>query len=124
MGDQLIALAFRCEFSYLLPAFEYLNPSGRLLSRHCILAKHVVFQYRTVEGEMRLVSGAELRLLRIPFSMIRVYKMTVPSAKNDVYRTGRFHFGSAHRQVDGVDIYRELYDNAVSSTLHPGDPFF
>jgi hypothetical protein len=56
--------------------------------------------------------------------MIRVYKITVPSAKNDVYRTGRIHFGSAHRPVDGVDICRELYDHAVSSTLHPSDPFF
>ena len=39
--------------------------------------------------------------------MIRVYKITVPSGKNDVYRTGQFHFGSAHRPVDGVDICRE-----------------
>jgi hypothetical protein len=70
------------------------------------------------------VSGVEQRLLRIPYSMMRVYKKIVPSANNDVYRTGRFHFGSAHRPVDGVDICRELYDHAVSSTLHPGDPFF
>jgi hypothetical protein len=123
VGDQLISLAFRCGFSHLLRASEYLNPSGSRLSRHCILAKHVVFQYRTMKGEMGLVSGAELRLLRIPYSMIRVYKITVPSAKNDVYRTGRFHFGSAHRPVDGVDICRELYDHAVSSTLQPSDPF-
>jgi hypothetical protein len=34
------------------------------------------------------------------------------------------HFGSAHRPVDGVDICRELYDYAVSSTLHPCAPFF
>ena len=64
------------------------------------------------------MSGAELRLLRISYSIIRVYKITV------VYRTGRFHFGSAHRPVDGVDICRELYDHAVSSTLQPSDPFF
>ena len=38
--------------------------------------------------------------------------------------SGRFHFGSAHRPVDGVDICRELYDHAVSSTLQPSDPFF
>jgi hypothetical protein len=31
--------------------------------------------------------------------VIRVYKITAPSAKNDVYRTGRFHFGSAHRAI-------------------------
>ena len=48
----------------------------------------------------------------------------LPSAKNDVYRTGRFHFGSAHRPVDGVDICRELYAHAVSTTLLPDDPFF
>jgi hypothetical protein len=53
VNDQLIALAFRCGFSHLLRASEYLNPSGSRLSRHCILAKHVVYQYRTVEGEMR-----------------------------------------------------------------------
>ena len=62
--------------------------------------------------------------LKLSYSMIRVYKITVPSAKNDVYHTGRIHFGSAHRPVDGVDICRELYDHAVSSTLHPSDPFF
>ena len=56
VGDQLISLAFRCGFSHLLRASEYLNPSGSRLSRHCILAKHVVFQYMTVEEEMRLVS--------------------------------------------------------------------
>ena len=49
------------------------------------------------------MSGAELRLLRIPYCMIRVYKIAVLSAKNDVYRTGRFHFGSTHRPVDGVE---------------------
>jgi len=53
-----------------------------------------------------------------------VYKITIPSAKNDVYRTGRFHFGSAHRPVDGVDICRELYDHAGSSAFLPDDPFF
>ena len=123
-GDRLIALAFRCGFCHLLRASEYLNPSGSRLSRHCILAKHVVFQYRAEEGEMRLVSGAELRELRISYSRILVYKITVPSAKNDVYRTGRFHFGSAHRPADGVDICRELYDHAMSSVLLPDDPFF
>ena len=59
--------------------------------------------------EMRLVSGADLRRLRIPYERITVYKITGPSVRNDVYRTGRFHFGSAHRPVDGVDICRELY---------------
>ena len=68
---------------------------------------------------MRLVSGADLRRLRIPYERITVYKITVPSAT-----TGRFHFGSAHRPVDGVDICRELYDHAVSTTLLPDDPFF
>ena len=53
-----------------------------------------------------------------------MYKITVPSAKNDVYPTGRFNFGSVHRPVDGVDICRELYDHAGSSTLLPDDPFF
>ena len=67
---------------------------------------------------MRLVSGADLRRLRIPYERITVYKITVPSAS-----TGRFHFGSAHRPVDGVDICRELYDHAVSTTLLPDDPF-
>ena len=73
---------------------------------------------------MRLVSGADLRRLRIPYERITVYKITVPSAKNDIYRTGWFHFVSAHRPVDGVDICRELYDHAVSTTLLPDDPFF
>ena len=58
--------------------------------------------------EMWLVSGADLRRLRIPYERITVYKISVPSAKNDVNRTGRFHFGSAHRPVDSVDICREL----------------
>ena len=40
------------------------------------------------------------------------------SAKNDVYRTGRFHLRSAHRPVDRADICWELYDHAVFSTLH------
>jgi hypothetical protein len=44
VGDQLIALTFRCGFSHLFRASEYLNPSDS------ILAKHAVFQYRTVEG--------------------------------------------------------------------------
>ena len=123
-GDLLVALAFRCGFCHLLRASEYLNPSGSKLSRHCILAKHVLFQYRTGLDEMRLVSGADLRRLRIPYERVTVYKITVPSAKNDVYRTGRFHFGSAHRPVDGVDICRELYAHAVSTTLLPDDPFF
>ena len=83
--------------------------SGSKLSRHCILAKHVLVQYRTGLDEMRLVSGADLRRLRIPYERITVYKITGPSVRNDVYRTGRFHFGSAHRPVDGVDICRELY---------------
>ena len=122
--DRLIALAFRCGFCHLLRTSEYLNPSGSQLSRHCILAKHVVFRYRTEEDEMRLVSGAELRRLRIPYSRILVYKITVPSAKNDVYRTGRFNFGSANRPVDGVDICRELYGHAVSSILFPDDDDF
>ena len=122
--DLLIALAFRCGFCHLLRASEYLNPSGSRLSRHCIRAKHVVFQYETEAHERRCVSGAELRLLQIPYSRILVYKITVPSVKNDVYRTGRFHYGSAHRPIDGVDICRELYDHAVSSTLLPDDPFF
>ena len=47
VGDRLVALAFRCGFCHLLRALEYLNPSGSKLSRHCILAKHMVFQYRT-----------------------------------------------------------------------------
>jgi len=72
---------------------------------------------------MRLVIGANLRRIRIPYERITEYKITVPSAKNDVFRTGRFHFGSAHRPVDGVDICRELYDHAVSTTLLPDDPF-
>ena len=71
-----------------------------------------------------MVSGANLDRLRISYERITVYKITVPSAKNDVYRTGRFHFGSAHRPVDDVDICRELYDHAGSSTLLPDDPFF
>jgi len=123
MRDLLVALAFRCGFCHLLRASEYLNPSGSKLSRHCILAKHVLFQYRTGLDEMRLVSAADLRRLRIPYERITVYKITVPSAKNDVFRTGRFHFGSAHRPVDGVDICRELYDHAVSTTLLPDDSF-
>jgi hypothetical protein len=52
-----------------------------------------------------MVSGTDLYRLRIPYERITVYKITIPSAKNDVYRTGRFHFGSAHRPVDGVDIW-------------------
>ena len=32
MGDQLISLTFRCGFSHLLRAAEYLNPSGSRLS--------------------------------------------------------------------------------------------
>ena len=84
----------------------------------------MVFQYKTEAHERRCVSGEELRLLQIPYSRILVYKITVPSAKNDIYRTGRFHYGSAHRPVDGVDICRELYDHAVSSTLLPDNPFF
>ena len=124
--DRLVALAFRCGFCHLLRASEYLNPSGSKLSRHCILAKHVVFQYRTGVGvgKMRFVNGSELGRLRIPYERITVYKITVPSAKNDVYRTGRFHFGSARRLVDGVDIGRELYDHALSTRLLPDDPFF
>jgi hypothetical protein len=55
-------------------------------------------------------------MARIPYERVTVYKITVPSAKNDVYRTGRFHFGSAHRPVDGVDICRELYAHAVLYT--------
>jgi hypothetical protein len=35
---------------------------------------------------MSLVSGADLRRLRIPYERITVYKITVPSAKNDVIR--------------------------------------
>ena len=103
-----------------------LNPSGSKLSRHCILGKHVVFQYHTGVGvgEMRFVSGAELGRLRIPYERITVYKITVPSAKNDVYRIGRFHFGSARRLVDGVDIRRELHDHALSTSLLLDDPFF
>ena len=123
-GDRLNALAFRCGFCHLLRASEYLNPSGSKLSRHCIRAKHVVFQYRTGATELGMVSGADLDRLRIPYDRITVYKITVPSAKNDVYRTGRFHFGSAHRPVDGVDICRELYDHAGSSAFLPDDPFF
>jgi len=73
VGEQLVALAFRCGVSRLLRASEYLNPSGS----HCILAKHLVFQYRTVEGAARLVSGAELRFLRIPYSMIRRRMMSI-----------------------------------------------
>ena len=122
--DRLVAMAFRCGFCHLLRASEYLNPSGSKLSRHCILAKHVVLQYCTVVGERQLVSGADLRRLRIPYERITVYKITVPSAKNDIYRTGRFHFGSAHRPFDGVDICRELYDHAVATDLLPDDPFF
>ena len=117
-------MAFRCGFCHLLRASEYLNPSGSKLSRHCILARHVVFQYCTGVGERQLVSGADLRRLRIPYERITVYKITVPSAKNDIYRTGRFHFGSAHRPFDGVDICRELYDHAVATDLLPDDPFF
>ena len=49
--------------------------------------------YRTGLDEMRLVSRADLRRLWIPYERITVYKITVPSNKNDVYRTGRFHFG-------------------------------
>ena len=71
-----------------------------------------------------MVSGADLGRLRIPYERVTVYQITVPSAKNDVYRTGRFHFGSAHRPVDGVDICRELYDHAGSSAFLPHDPFF
>ena len=115
--DRLVAVAFRCGFCHLLRASEYLNPSGSKLSRHCILAQHVVFQYRTGVGEKQLVSGADLRRLRIPYDRITVYKITVPSAKNDIYRTGRFHFGSANRPIDDVDICRELYDHAVSTDL-------
>ena len=124
--DRLVAVAFRCGFCHLLRASEYLNPSGSKLSRHCILAKHVVFQYRTGVGvgEMRFVNGSELGRLRIPYERIAVYKITVPSAKNDVYRTGRFHFGSARRLADGVDVCRELYDHALSTSLLPDDPFF
>ena len=107
-GDRLLALAFRCGFCHLLRASEFLNPSGSKLSRHCIRAKHVVFQYRIGAAEVGMVSGADLNRLRIPYERITVYKITVPSAKNDVYRTGRFHFGSVHRPVDGVDICREL----------------
>ena len=44
----------------------------------CILAKHVLFQYRTGLDEMRLVSVADLRQLRIPYERITVYKITVP----------------------------------------------
>ena len=77
MGDLLMALAFRCGFCYLLRASEYLNPSGCKLSHHCILAKHVLFQYRTGLDEMRLVSGADLRRLRIPYERITVHKITV-----------------------------------------------
>ena len=121
MVDRLVALAFRCGFCHLLRASEYLNPSGSKLSRHCILAKHVVFQYRTGVGvgEMRFVNGSALGRLRIPYERITVYKITVPSAKNDVARTGRFHFGSAHRLVDGVDVCRELYDQVLSTSLLP-----
>ena len=73
---------------------------------------------------MRLVNGSELGRLRIQYERITVYKITVPSAKNDVYRTGRFYFDSARRLVDGVDICRELYDHALSTSLLPDDPFF
>jgi len=75
-------------------------------------------------GVGRDAVGADLRRLRIPYERDTVYKITVPTTKNDVYRTGRFHFGSAHRPVDGVDICRELYAHAVSTTLLPDDPFF
>jgi len=122
--DSLIALALRGGFCHLFRASEYLNPSGGMLSRHCVLAKHVLFQYRTGVDEMHLVSGADMHRLRIPYERITVYKITVPSAKNDVYRTGRFHFGSAHRPTHGVDLCRELYDHALSNALQPGDPFF
>jgi hypothetical protein len=77
VGEQLVALAFWCGFSRLLRASEYLKPSGIRLSRHCILVKHLVFQYRTVEGAARLVSGAELRFLQIPYSMIRRRMMSI-----------------------------------------------
>ena len=46
VGDRLVALAFRCGFCHLLRVSEHLNPSGSKLSRHCILAKHVVLQGR------------------------------------------------------------------------------
>ena len=95
-----------CGFCHLLRASEYLNPSGSKPSRHCILANHVVFQYRTGAHEMP------------------VYKITVSSAKYDVYRTGRLQFGSVLQPVDGVDICRELYHHAVFSVLFPNDPFF
>ena len=113
--DRLVAVAFRCGFCHLLRASEYLNPSGGKLSRHCILAKYVVFLYRTGFGGRQLVSGADLRRLRIT-----VYKITVPSAKNDIYRTGRFHFGSAHRPIDGVDICSDApgRDSGGQSSLH------
>ena len=116
--DRFVAVAFRCGFCHLLRASEYLNPSGSKLSRHCILAKHVVFQYRTGVrvGEMRFVNGSELGRLRIPYGWIAVYKITVPSAKNDIYRTGWFHFGSARRLADGVDVCRELYVHALSTS--------
>jgi hypothetical protein len=117
-------MAFRCGFCHLLRASENLNPSGSKLSFHCIRAKHVVFQYRTGAAELGMVSGADLYRLRIPYERITVYKITVPSAKNDVYRTSRFHLCSAHRPVDGVDICWELYDHAGSSAFIPDDPFF
>ena len=58
---------------------------------------------------MRFVYGSELGRLRIPYGKITVYKITVPSA---------------HQLVDGVDICRELYAHALSTSLLPDDPFF
>ena len=122
LGDPWVIDSSRWHF--VVVSATYFGPpsTSTRLGVGCKLAKHV-FQYRTEKDEMRLMSGAELRRLRIPYSRILVYKITVPSAKNDVYRTGRFHFGSAHRPVDGIDICRELYDHVVSSILLPDDPF-
>ena len=47
-----------------------------------------------------------------------MYKITIPSAKNDIYRTRYFLL------VDGVNISRMMYDHAVSTDLLPDDPFF
>ena len=99
VGDQLVALAFRCGFSYLLRASAI--GQSAVSSLYTGEARSVPV---SDSGGRDAVSEWQLRLLRIPYSTIRVYKITVPSAKNDIYVTGRFHFGSAHRPVDGVDI--------------------
>ena len=66
---------------WLLPSASCFRPSGSKLSRHCILARHVVIQYRTGVGvgEMRFVNSSELGRLRIQYERITMYKITVPS---------------------------------------------